>query len=44
MLNVLIVEADDRDAALLEGYLARYSQEKGVEIHTERHTPGAFVA
>lgn len=38
MLNVLIVEADDRDAALLEGYLARYSQEKGVEIHTERHT------
>ena len=38
MLDILIVEDSDRDAAVLEEYLARYAAETGVQIHAERCT------
>lgn len=38
MLEVLLVEDDDKDAALLEGYLSRYAREAGLEIRAERMT------
>lgn len=36
MLEVLLVEDDDKDARILEGYLERFAAETGTEIRTER--------
>ncbi len=38
MLEVLLVEDDDKDARILEGYLERFAAETGTEIRTERMT------